>query len=533
MLRRLIIYVAYATLLLSYAPAQSAPAASTNDQPQESLADIARKIRAKKKPDVVVTEDDAQTLFKEIDTILTFASGSSGLPKHSPVKHKLMGREDADKFFASARSNEETVTKTLRSELVLKKFGMLPDDFHLQQFLNDRGAGELAGFYDFRDKTMYLLNWIPLEKQRPVMAHELTHALQDQNYDLLKWRNPKGSAKASGDNSSPNDPDAETEARIAVTEGQAMLVYLDYELVPLGTRLAQSTDRFDVLKSRVLSVYDQPVSFRAAPLIFSESARFPYFDGFTFELELLKRVGTAGAFAGVFTRPPRDTHEIIHPEDYLAETRPPAFTLPKLITALGSGYKAYDSGSIGELDVRIMAKQFGRDNDAYTVSPQWNGGAYLAVRKPYAAAKADSELKPSDLALIYVSRWKTAAAAERFASLYKASLIGRSNAFDAASAKGVTCSVKTPDCTSRWYAHFTTDQEPIAMEIASDNTLVITQGLEESLVKEIRQAVARATSDVTAQSEPELTMRFMNLPGVRALREEILRENLRKLANEN
>jgi hypothetical protein len=67
------------------------------------------------------------------------------------------------------------------------------------------------------------------------------------------------------------------------------------------------------------------------------------------------------------------------------------------------------------------------------------------------------------------------------------------------------------------------------MEIASDNTLVITQGLDESLVKEVRQAVARATSDITAQSEPELTMRFMELPGVRALREEALRENLQKV----
>jgi hypothetical protein len=526
MFRRFIITVAYASLLVGYVPAQTAP--SANDQPQESLADIARKIRAKKKPEVVVTDDDAQALFKEVDTILTFASESSGLPKHSPVKHKLLGRDEADKFFAAARANDDAIQRTQRSELVLKKFGMLPEDFHLQQFLNDRGAGEVAGFYAFRDKTMYLLNWIPLERQRPVMAHELTHALQDQNYDLMKWRSPKG---IKGNNDDPADSgDSEMEARIAATEGQAMLVYLDYELMPLGKKLSQSTESFDVLKNRVLSVYDQPVSFRAAPLIFSESARFPYFDGFTFELELLKQVGTAGAFAGVFARPPRDTHEIIHPEDYLSETRSPAFSLPKLITALGSGYKAYDSGSIGELDVRIMAKQFGRDNDAYAIAPQWNGGAYLAVRKPFAASKPDAELKPNDIALIYVSRWKNGAAAERFASLYKASLLGRSNAFDAASAKGVTCSVKTPDCTSRWYAHFMTDQEPIAMEISSDNTLVITQGLDESLVKEVKQAVARATFDATAQIEPELTIRFMEIPAVRAMRQEALITNLQKVA---
>jgi hypothetical protein len=530
MFRRLIASIAYLTLLISYLPAQSGPAAATNDAQQESIADIARRLRAKKKPEVVITEDDAQTLFKEIDSILTFASGSSDLPKHSSVKYRLIGREDADKQVLNARANDEAVKKIQHSELVLKKFGILPDDFHLQQFLNDRGDEELAGFYDFRDKTMYLLNWIPLEKQRPVMAHELTHALQDQNYDLLTWRNPSVKEVQEEDNARSDDRTAETEARIAATEGQAMLVALDYELLPLGVKLSNATDRFDGYKNRILGVYDQPAVFHNAPLIFSESARFPYFDGFTFELELLKRAGTAGAFAGVFTRPPRDTHEIMHPEDYLAETRGAPFTLPKLITALGSGYKPYDSGSIGELDVRIMAKQFGRDNDAYTVAPQWNGGAYLAVRKPVAASKTEADLKPSDLALIYVSRWKTAAAAERFAVLYKSALIGRSNAFDAASAKGVTCSSKTPDCTSRWYAHFATDQEPVAMEISSDNTLLITQGLDESLVKEVRQAVARATFDTSAASEPELSLRFMDLPAMRALRTEILFETLEKLA---
>lgn len=67
------------------------------------------------------------------------------------------------------------------------------------------------------------------------------------------------------------------------------------------------------------------------------------------------------------------------------------------------------------------------------------------------------------------------------------------------------------------------------MEISSDNTLVITQGLDESLVKEVRQAVMRATADMTAKSEPELTLRFMNLPAVRALREEMLRQNLQRV----
>jgi hypothetical protein len=525
MIRNIVVTIALAMFLLSSAPAQDTAAAPANADPQpESLADIAKAIRAKKKPEVVVNQDDAEALFREVDSILTFASQSSELPKHNAVKYKLVGREEVDKHFAEGRANDEATKKIQHSELVLKKFGILVPDFHIQDYLNDKGGGDVAGFYDFRDKTMYLLNWIPLDQQRLVMAHELTHALQDQNYDLMKWRNP--------DRMDPQaeEKGIESEARVAATEGQAMLVFLDYDLRPHGFKLSESTDRFDVLKTRIMSAYDSPVTFHTGPLIFTELAKFPYYDGFAFELEVLKRAGTRAAFAGVFARPPRDTHEIMQPDAYLADARPAPFTLPNLMPALGSDYKPYDSGSIGELDVRVMAKQFGRENDAYSVAPFWNGGAYLAVRKPSAATKTDAELTTSDLALMYVSRWKTAAAVQRFAEIYKAAVISRSKLFDAAAAKAVQCDTKTPDCTARWYARFDTDDGPVVMEISADNTLMITQSLDDSAVKQVKLALAHQANSTSASGEPELSLRFIDLPCVRALREEIFQELMTNLA---
>jgi hypothetical protein len=529
MFRNFFVSLALAALAVSSAPAQDT--ASGNAEPQQSLADIARAIKAKKKPEVVVDQADAEKLFREVDSILQFASESSELPKKTAVKYKLLGRDEVDKKFAEALSTDESAKRIQHSELVLKKFGVLPDDFEMQKFLTDRGGQDLAGFYDFRDKTMYLLNWIPLEQQRLVMAHELTHALQDQNYNLDKWRNSKPAGK-DDDDPLADDKGIESDARVAATEGQAMLVFLDYEIRPMGMKLSESTNRFEVLKTRILSTYDSPVKFHAAPLIFTEIAKFPYYDGFAFELEVLKHSGTRAAFAGVFARPPRDTHEIMQPEAYLAETRLAPYTLPNLMPALGSGYKAYDSGSIGELDVRIMAKQFGRDNDAYSVAPFWNGGAYLAVRKPSAGSKADSALAPSDLALMYVSRWKTAAAVERFAELYKTAILKRSKLFDAAAAKGLQCGTNTPDCTARWHARFDTDDGPVVMEISRDNTLMITQGLEDSAVQQVKLALARDAGITQASSEPELSLRFMNAPAVQAIREEILKEITTRLGGE-
>src|SRR3984893_19165362 len=88
-----------------------------------------------------------------------------------------------------------------------------------------------AGYYEGKTKTVNLLNWVDVEKQKPVLAHELTHALQDQSFGIEKWM--KGSTE-DADNKQ-NDPsasdienDEESGARQAIVEGQAMVVLLDF-----------------------------------------------------------------------------------------------------------------------------------------------------------------------------------------------------------------------------------------------------------------------------------------------------------------
>jgi hypothetical protein len=493
----------------------SAVAQDTSTQ-DGSLADIARSIRAKKKVETVVNGEDAKQLFKDVESILTFASQHSGFQKRTAVRYKLVGRETVDKFFADAFAESDEAKKIQKSELVLKKFGVLPADFQLQKFAQEKGGEGLAGFYDDRDKTMYLLSWVDVSKQRPVMAHELTHALQDQNYNLKVWR--KASRNVNG--KSVPDESSESDARIAAIEGQAMLVYFDYMLQPLGTSLAESGDKIEALKSRLLSVYDSPVSFRTAPLIFKEMTTFPYLDGFAFELEILKKAGSAAAFAGVFARPPRDTHEIMHPEDYLSGKRPAAFRMPDLAVTFGESHPLYDSGSVGELDVRTMSKQFGIENDAYSVAAFWDGGAYLAVRKPLAVGKPEADLLASDLALLYVSRWKTPTAAKRFVEIYRAALVKRSHGVQPGSDRPSEC--EGAACPHRWSIRFDTDDGPVAMELSTDNTLIISQGLDYDLVDQIKQAFKKPSRTKPVENS-ELMLRLSELPVVHAMRDEFLR----------
>ena len=64
----------------------------------QSLADVARKLRDKKPVEVKMSGEDAKELFRSVDTIFTFAAEDTGFPRHSTVKRQLVGQADVEKF---------------------------------------------------------------------------------------------------------------------------------------------------------------------------------------------------------------------------------------------------------------------------------------------------------------------------------------------------------------------------------------------------------------------------------------------------
>src|SRR5215831_6303619 len=200
------------------------------DDSSQSLGDVARKLRREVSDEVRMTDADSKKLFDSVDQIFAFASDDSGLPKHSPVKRRMVGKADVEKY-ASGRMAREEYTKHFQvAELTMKKLGFLPREFNLREFLVKSTGQQIAGYYDDETKTISLLNWVPADRQEPILAHELTHALQDQNYDLRKWM--KTVEKPAAD--SKHDDDDGAIARKAVVEGQAMVVYVDYLIAPIG-----------------------------------------------------------------------------------------------------------------------------------------------------------------------------------------------------------------------------------------------------------------------------------------------------------
>jgi len=112
-----------------------------------------------------------------VDEILRFARKDTGLPIKKKVKRTIVSRAQVEKYIGEKFKDDADRIRFERSELVQKKFGLLPRTFDLHNFLIKLLTEQVAGYYDEKTRTMNLLDWNEPDMQRPVMAHELTHAL--------------------------------------------------------------------------------------------------------------------------------------------------------------------------------------------------------------------------------------------------------------------------------------------------------------------------------------------------------------------
>jgi len=399
-----------ATAALAQQPAATAP----KQQPVQSAESG--------KAATHITPEQAKQLFSLVDELIKFSSDETGLPIKSTVKRQITTRAAVEGYIKEKFDEDEGAKRLQKDEIVLKKFGLIDRDFELKPFLLALLKEQIEAYYDAKTKTVNMLDWVDIEEQKPVLAHELTHALQDQHADLEKWdqQTPEDvSLNASGDSDHLAKDEMDT-ARDAVAEGQATAVMMDYVLKPLGKSLVKDPDVIDVVKQQMSGSEDTPVLARA-PLLLSESMLFPYREGLSFEQDVWMDQGRSAAFAGALDRPPTSSWEIINPREYEKQHVPAVPLLPDIHPLVDKLYKPYDIGQIGQLDLHILTELFGGDSAARRFTPAWNGGIYWAGQQ--LSAKTDAEqASTKSLAVFYLSAWKNESTAQAFAQLYADSL---------------------------------------------------------------------------------------------------------------
>jgi len=413
------------------------PAQTGQQQPPPKPPAAQTEQEQKPEKEHKITPDEAKELFQSVDQILHFASRDTLLPVKHSVKKAMVSREEVEKYIGDKFKDDVDRIRFERSELVLKKFGLLPRQFKLHDFLIKLLGEQVAGYYDEKKKTINLLDWVALEMQKPVMAHELTHALQDQSFDLNKLMKKEEEIEKRG----PEDPNAlirideESTARTAIMEGQAMIVFADYVLNsmdiscdppdPCQIPTKRSVIDFPKFVDLMLAQMDKEKGdslLDNAPLLLREELIFPYSRGMKFIAQLLSSGGKQLAFTKVMARPPRTSREILQPEEYLAGRVVAPLLLPDF-NFLKSDFEPFDAGAVGQLDVNILLKQYSEDAVAERLSSAWRGGSYYAVgRKGVKPADPNST---SHIGLIYVSKWSDDQSAREFAKIYAAALPSR------------------------------------------------------------------------------------------------------------
>ena len=436
-------------------------------------------------PETRITKAQAKELFRSVDVILQFASQDTNLPIQHKVKRNLITRESVEKYVDKRMKDDKDAQRLEQSRLVLEKFGLLPPDYDLHgEFLRLLGE-QVAAYYDPKSKSVNLLDWVPPDTQKPVLAHELTHALQDQKIGLEQWERAGGSKD---DKPLPDQQEYVVEeaqaARQCVAEGQAMIVLLNYTLEPMGKDVVSAPEIFDAMRAGMADDKDSPV-FAAAPMFLRESLMMPYTFGTDFVRAVLSKKGKDAAYGGMLENPPVDTRQVMQPETYLSNQAVPALIIPDLDKLVAPAYQRFDFGGMGEFDVYLLAKQYGdAPREHY---PHWRGGYYFAAHAKNAPK--------GQIAMLYFSRWDSPESAHDFAKVYGNYLPKRYKEVNWVT----SCPAKSnaADCN---HTEAATEQGKVVMNFHG-NDLLILEGFDDNVVQRVSSALLQEKS-ASASASP-------------------------------
>jgi hypothetical protein len=388
-------------------------------------------------------------------------------------------------YLKKSMAEDKDVQRLRRTELVLKKFGLLPKDFDLQSFLVSLLEEQVAGYYDSKTKMVNLLDWVPPEQQKPVLAHELTHALQDQSFALEKWLKKGEEDLDSKKDLTPDDiiKDENSEARQAIVEGQAMVVLIDYMLAPMHRSVADSPEVVQMLNEGMSNGTPDSVQYKNAPIFMKDELMFPYRYGVEFEAQLVRKQGKDKAFAATFENPPRTSREIMEPDTYISGEHLAPLPLPDFKSIL-KNYDRFDVGAIGEFDVAVLAEQYAGEEESNRIYPNWRGGYYYSARLKGNAS--------APLALVFVSKWANPKSAARFAAIYAQGMAQRYHEIKAPAESSLPADLKNLQSLSGDHT-WQTEEGAVVIAVKNDVVLV-TESLDTSITDHFRQAVASSSN---------------------------------------
>jgi hypothetical protein len=383
-----------ATSLPASETLQAVPIDPWTDTPRETPAPS--EPAQENTPESQSSESDGQLdegLLSVMSKIERQVEQLRGLRLSNEVDRHTMTGEDLrervmDDFFTDYTTKDARVDAQIMS-----LFGFLESDYDLYNLYIDLYSEQIAGFYDDIMKEMVIVKEEKFSgAEKMTYAHEFTHALQDEAYDL---------ENGLGLNDDRCLADSEYCAAVqALVEGDATLTetlwFIDH---------SSAQDKKDVME--MYDDYQSPV-YDSAPQYLQEDFLFAYTAG----LEFVQYLYDQGGYAAVdeaYANPPVSTEQIMHPEKYPNDI-PVTLDLPNFTSILSADWQIIDSGNLGEWYTYLMlAKPYDPDfaldqDDAEDAAQGWGGDQYQIFY---------NEQDRQNI-LVYVSQWDSVSESAEF-----------------------------------------------------------------------------------------------------------------------
>jgi hypothetical protein len=326
-----------------------------------------------------------------------------GLDFLEPVPVVAVGESQARTMLDQEVERQFEPGELARISRAYQGLGLLPKGEDLGDAFVALYGRQVAGFYDPITRRMvlvrdaleggFLTNLVQGVLRRDltgelVLAHELTHALQDQHFGIDTGRGDLG------------EDDAQL-ARRAVYEGDATLAGFGVVLGKLRRSTAVSlAGKLEKIPGELARMYPD------IPALVRETVIFQYVAGTNFVSWAYTQAGWEGVNA-LLSMPPRSTEQVLHPEKYFTHPEYPlAVHLGALAPYLKSDWQVAEDTTLGELIIRILGEQFFAREHAAAIAAGWDGDRMTAL------------IRGDDLALVWLTAWDSDAEAREFFAAY-------------------------------------------------------------------------------------------------------------------
>ena len=334
--------------------------------------------------------DQAEATVVEIEENV---AALRGLEAKESVPFNSLTEEEL-KTEVTSSVDAETREATQSSDALLTMLGVLTETQDLETILTDLYSEEIAGYYDPEERAFYL---VETEAQSTsdelTVAHEYTHALQDQHFGLKELQDAAG------------DSDEEM-ARDALVEGDATLAMSQYAEAEVG--VFDSAEAWSQASGLETEALDETPGF------IRRLQEFPYSEGHAFVRSLYDDGGWE-AVDEAYGNPPQSTEQILHPELYRSGHQPQKVVLPDLVAALGGDWRVAEEDLFGEIGLLLALGEFLGPAASGLAAEGWGGDRYVLLQQG----------EEGPLALVVRSEWDDSDEAEQFWQLLRACMAHR------------------------------------------------------------------------------------------------------------